>query len=59
MNVQYETIRCLRCDEVAKVHPTDSPFEFEVECRCESLISWFHGAPPPEFQESGQGGLPF
>ena len=58
MSIQYEKIRCQRCDEVATVTPLTA-YEFEVDCRCESLISWAHEHEPPVFQRSQQEGLPF
>ena len=61
---QRREIICDRCGERAKVTrlKVADPeyridYEFEVDCRCEGLISWFHGAEPPEFEDDRQGNL--
>ena len=52
MNQRSEII-CERCGERAKVTRLTA-YEFSVACRCEGLISWFHGADPPEFEGEKQ-----
>ena len=53
---QREFITCDRCGEKAQVTKL-TDHEFKVHCRCEGLISWFHGAEPPRFEGQKQGEL--
>ncbi len=54
--IQRDVIKRDRCGERAKVTQI-TPYEFSVDCRCEGLISWFHGAEPPKFEGDKQGEL--
>jgi len=54
--VQAATFRCKVCGAQGTVTRTATAFEFEEQCPNghRSIVSWFHGAEPPEFEGDGQ-----
>ncbi len=53
MAIQHAIVCCGHCGAKARVtRLTD--YEFELDCKCKSLVSWAHANPAPEFEESRQ-----